>query len=78
MDWEITIYGYGLRDNHIWIWIDRLPYLDMDDRLPYMDDILPYMDMDDRLPLSLEICFLHTKQKRKDKMAATQDSMCSL
>lgn len=52
----------------------------MDDRLPYMDDILPYMDMDmdDRLPLSLEICFLHTKQKRKDKMAATQDSMCSL
>lgn len=51
-----------LRDYHIWIWIDRLPYL----------------DMDDRLPLSLEICFLHTKQKRKDKMAATQDSMCSL
>lgn len=50
----------------------------MDDRLPYMDDILPYMGMDDRLPLSLEICFLHTKQKRKDKMAATQDSMCFL
>lgn len=57
---------------------DRLPY--MDDILPYMDmdDRLPYMNMDDRLPLSLEICFLHTKQKRKDKMAATQDSMCSL
>lgn len=43
-----------------------------------MDDRLPYMNMDDRLPLSLGICFLHTKQRKKDKMVATQDSMCFL